>query len=181
MAFEVKTLGVHSILWAFSLIPHWMQQCSFPSLFWTKDLWHDYPRVKNALWKHLTLNRLYHACQCYSKRLTLMQNDQQHCWTHILSTNSLDTLIPSAFRISPLTSVLIQTTANITDARHCNPSPSSLILILLNMDTPSKAWIPPVLLIPQHQPFISPLQSYLAKLLAQRKNFNNQPSSTLPA
>ncbi len=119
-----------------------------------------------------------HACQCYSKRLTLMQNDQQHCWTHILSTSSLDTLISSAFKISPLTSVLTQTTANITYARHCNPSPSSLILTLLNMDTLSKAQIFPVLLIPRHQPFISPLQSYLAKLLAQRKNFNNQPSST---
>ncbi len=107
-----------------------------------------------------------------------MQNDQQHCWTQLLSTISLDTLIPAAFRISPLTSVLTQTTTNITDARHCNPSPSSLIFTLLNMDTPSKAWIPPVFLIFRHQPFISPLQSYLAKLLVQQKNFNNQPSST---
>jgi hypothetical protein len=151
MAFEVRALVVHSILWASSPIPHWMQQCSFPSLCWTKDLLPDYPRIKNALWKHLTLNRLYHACRCYLKRLTLMQNDQQHCWTHILSTISLETLIPSAFWISPLTSVLTQTTANITDARHCNPGPSSLILTLLNMDTPSKARILPILFIPRHQ------------------------------
>jgi len=34
-----------------------------------------------------------------------------------------------------------------------------------------------VIIIPRHQPFISPLQNYLAKLLAQRKNFNNQSNS----
>jgi hypothetical protein len=166
MAFEVRALSVHSILWVSNPIPHIMQQCSFPSLCWTKDLWPDYPRVQNVLWKHLTLNTPYHACQCYSKRLTLMQNDQQQCWSQILSTFSLDTFILSTFRISPWPLILTQTTTNITDARHCNPSPSSLILTLLDMHTPSKAWIPQVLIIPQHQPFINPLQTYLAKLLA---------------
>jgi len=34
----------------------------FPSLCWTKNLWSDYPRVQNVIWKHLTLNSLYHAC-----------------------------------------------------------------------------------------------------------------------
>jgi len=178
MAFEARTLGVHSILWTSNPIPHRMQQCNCPSLCWTTDLWLDYPQVQNALRKHLTLNSLYHACQCYSKRLTLMQNDQQHCWTQILSTISLDTLFypPSGFPPWPL--VLTQTTSNITDARHCNPSPSSLILTLLNIRTPFKARVPQIIIIPRHQPFISPLQSYLAKLLAQWKNFNNQPSST---
>jgi len=84
---------------------------------------------------------------------------------------------PSGFPCWPL--ILTQTTANIIDARHYNPSPSSLILTLLDMHTPSKARIPQVLIIPRHEPFISPLQSYLAKLLAQRKNYNNQPSSAI--
>jgi len=75
---------------------------------------------------------------------------------------------PSGFPRWPL--ILIQTTTNITDARHYNPSPSSLIFILFDMHTPSKARIPQVLIIPWHQPFISPLHSYLAKLLAQQKN-----------
>ncbi len=153
----------------------------FPSLCWTKDLWPDYPRVQNVLWKHLTLNSLYHACQCYSKRLTLMQNDQHHYWSQILSTFSLGTLILSTFKISRWPLILTQTTANITDARHCNPSPSSLILILLDMHTPSKARIPQVLIIPQHQPFINPLQNYLAKLLAQRKNTTTSQVLPKPA
>ncbi len=81
---------------------------------------------------------------------------------------------PSGF---PLGFWYSQTIANNTDARHCNPSPSSLILILLNMHPHFTTRIPPVIIIPRHQPFISPLQNYLAKLLAQWKNFNNQPSS----
>jgi hypothetical protein len=45
----------------------------FFSFCWTRDLWPKYPRVQIALRKHSTLNNLYCACQCYSKRLTLMQ------------------------------------------------------------------------------------------------------------
>jgi len=37
--------------------------------------------------------------------------------------------------------------------------------------------IPPILLILRHYPFMSPSQSYLAKLLAQREDYNNPPSS----
>jgi hypothetical protein len=77
--------------------------------------------------------------------------------------------------LPPQPLVLTHTSAIITNARHCNPSPSSLILTLLDMHTPSKARIPQVLIIPRHQPFMSPLQSYLAKLLAQRKKLQ-QPA-----
>ncbi len=93
-----------------------------------------------------------------------------------LQSHSIHSFYPPS-RFPPWPLVLTQTTANIINARHCNPSPSSPIFSLLNMHTPSKARIPQVIIIPRHQPFISPLQSYLAKLLAQRKNYNNQPSS----
>jgi len=71
----------------------------FSSLCWTRDLWPDYPRVRIALWKHLTLDNLYHTCQCYSKRLTLMQNDKQLCRFQNLSTSSFNALILSTFGI----------------------------------------------------------------------------------
>jgi len=126
----------------------------------------------------MILDSLYHTCQCYSKRLTLVQNDQLLCWFQNLSTSSLDALIISTFGIPLCSLLLTQTTTNITDARHCNPNPSSRILPLLNMHPNSRARIPQVLIIPWRCPFMSPLQSYLAKLLAQWKDYHNQPSST---
>jgi len=73
--------------------------------------------------------------------------------------------------------VLTQTIADNTDARRCNPSPSPLVLTLLNMHTHSKAQIPQVIIIPRHQPFISPFTKLLGQVAgATEKNFNNQPS-----
>ncbi len=57
--------------------------------------------------------------------------------------------------------VLTQTITDNTDARHCNPSPSSLILTLLNMHPHSKAQ---VIIIPRHQPFISAFTKLLGQV-----------------
>ncbi len=75
--------------------------------------------------------------------------------------------------------VLIQTTSDYFDARNCHQNSSSPMFTLLNMHPQSKARIPRFVIIPQHQPFISAFINCLAKLLAQRKNFNNQPSCSL--
>jgi len=50
LALEVGSLSVHLIHWTSNPIPHRMQQCSFPSLCWTKDLWPNHPRIHNAVW-----------------------------------------------------------------------------------------------------------------------------------
>ncbi len=79
---------------------------------------------------------------------------------------------PSVF--PPWSLVFTQNTPDYTNAKHCNPIPSSLIFTLLNMHPHFKARIPLAIIILRHQPFISPLQNCLAKLLAQRKDFQQQ-------
>jgi hypothetical protein len=151
-----------------------MQQCSFTSLCWTKDLWPDYPQAQNVVWN--TWFWIIHATLA-----SAIQRDWLSC-KMISSTAGLKSFLhshlihsfypPSGF--PPWSLVLTQNTPDYTDARHCNPIPSSLIFTLLNMHPHSKARIPPAIIIPQHQPFINPLQNCLAKLLAQRKDFQQQ-------
>jgi hypothetical protein len=74
--------------------------------------------------------------------------------------------------------VLNQTTADNTDARHCTPSPSSLILTLLNMHPYSKARIPQVIIIPRHQPFISAFTKLLGQVAGVAEKFQ-QPAKSL--
>jgi hypothetical protein len=64
---------------------------------------------------------------------------------------------PSRFLFSSL--LLTPTTTNIPDAKHCNPN--------LN----STARIPPVLPLPRHYTFLSPLQSYLSNVAGAAKKF----------
>ncbi len=94
-----------------------------------------------------------------------------------IHSHSIHSFYPPS-RFPPWSMVLTQTIADNIDARRCNPSPSPLVLTLLNMHTHSKARIPQVIIIPRHQPFISPFTKLLGQVAgAAEKNFNNQPSS----
>ncbi len=104
MPLRVRAFGVRELPWASNPIPHSMLQMhAFLSLCWTRSLWPDSPWVQLALWTTPTLDSSYHACQCYSKRLILIPNDQQLCWSQSLSTSSLKALL-STFWIPPLLS-----------------------------------------------------------------------------
>ncbi len=109
--------------------------------------------------------------------MPLKETDSHAKWSAaLLVSNTLFILIRYTHSIllqdSPLWSlVLTQTIANNTDARRCNPSPSPLVLTLLNMHTHFKVRIPQVSLIPRHQPFISPFTKLLGQVagVAEKK------------
>jgi len=68
--------------------------------------------------------------------------------------------------------VLTQTTADNIDARHCNPTPSSLTRTLLNMHTHSKVRIPQVIIMPRHQPSIGPFTKLLGQVAGAAKEIS---------
>ncbi len=149
-----------------------MQQCIFPSFCLTKDLWPDYPLVQNAFWNTWlwtvdtklasATQRDWFSCKMISSTVGLKS---------FLHSHSIHSFYPpSRFPLGSL--VLIQTT------RHCNPSPSSLILTLLNMHPHSKARIPQVIIIPRHQPFISAFTKLLGQVAGVAEKFQ-QPAKFL--
>ncbi len=68
---------------------------------------------------------------------------------------------PSGFLLSSL--LLTPTTTNIPDAKHCSP----------NLNSTTR--IPPVLPLPRHYTFLSPLQSYLSQVAGAAEKFQ-QPA-----